>query len=328
MRSKISVVVLLVTLFLAANSALAQAQLPPETRNAALRYWLAFAELQDTPADAATQELLEKTAAGEAAWDEAKLGPILDKNLPAIRRMQRATELPECDWGLEYRWNASIAYAPRARVLARLNALYGMRLAAQGNRSGAVDAWLNGVRFSQHVAQGGTLIFALIAQSALLPNLSALTEAAESSGLSNADRGRIEAAVRALPESAFDWSGAMRMEEAVLDGVVEQLTQAANPAEFYASATGQPAPRNFSVPSAADWAYYHNLMSRVEEALRLPPAEAQGRLVGLSGELGGSQTHEFFRRTTPSFLRVNESRATIAATRERLLQALAANRRP
>ena len=57
-----------------------QAKYPPETRNAALRYWMAFAEMQDPPANKATQDLLEKTAAGEAAWDERQLGPILDAN--------------------------------------------------------------------------------------------------------------------------------------------------------------------------------------------------------------------------------------------------------
>jgi len=112
-----------------------QTKLPPETKNAALRYWLAFADLQDLPTDKATGELLEKTAAGEALWDEAKLGPILDKNESAIWRMQRATKLPECDWGLEYDLGprASIAYVPKARVLARLNTLDGMRPAAKGD---------------------------------------------------------------------------------------------------------------------------------------------------------------------------------------------------
>jgi hypothetical protein len=322
------VLVFLCAGLLAPKAARAQTSLPPETRNAALRYWLAFAEMQDPPADRATQDLLERAAAGEARWDEVKLGPILDKNKYAIQRMQRATNLPECDWGLEHSWNASIAYAPRARVLARLNTLYGLRLAAQGNQTGAVDAWLDGIRFSQHVAQGGTLIFALIAQSALLPNLRALTEAAETNALSGADRARIEIAVRALPESAFDWSGAMRMEEAVLDGMVEQLAQSPNPAELYAVAIGQPAPQDFSVPSAADRSYYRNLMNRVADALRSSPVDAQAALSGLSGELGGAQAHPFFRQTTPSFLRVNESRSVIAAARERLLRALAVTRRP
>src|SRR2546426_634144 len=48
----------LVFFFLAA-AAHAQTKFPSETRNAALRYWLAFADLEDPPADKATAELLE-----------------------------------------------------------------------------------------------------------------------------------------------------------------------------------------------------------------------------------------------------------------------------
>src|SRR5713101_1320509 len=118
----------------------AETKRPIETRNAALRYWMAFAELQDPPADNATADLLEKTAAGDAAWDEAKLGPILEKNEEAILAMQRASMLPEFDWGLEYERgpSAPIAYVPRARVLARLTTLYGVRLAANGKTEEAI----------------------------------------------------------------------------------------------------------------------------------------------------------------------------------------------
>jgi hypothetical protein len=326
MRRGKKMVLMLWACLLAAGTAKSQATLPPETRNAALRYWQAFAELQDPPADPATQELLEKAAAGEAAWDEARLGPILDKNQWAILRMQRATKLPECDWGLEYRHDASIAYAPRARVLARLNTLYGMRLAAKGDTAGAVDAWLDGIRFSQHVAEGGSLIFALIAQSGLLSNVTALTRATQSGSLTSADRQRVGAAVRALPESGFDWSAAMQIEEAILYKEVDEMAQSANPAESYRAAMGEAAPQNFSVPSAGERAAYHRLMTDVEETLRLPPDAARTHLGALSRELSDGQVNGFFRRTTPSFVRVNEARAVIAGARDRLLQALAASR--
>src|SRR5690348_15444451 len=161
--------ILAMCILLSGSTSFAQTKPVIETRNAALRYWLAFAELQDPPTDQATKDLLEKTAAGEIPWDEAKLGPIIEQNETAILMMQRASKLPECDWGLEYDRGprASIAYAPRARVLAKLNTLYGMRLAAKGDSQRAVDTWLSGIRFSQHLAQGGTLIFSLIAKMGL-----------------------------------------------------------------------------------------------------------------------------------------------------------------
>src|SRR5882762_7646221 len=186
MLTKIKLVLLAASVFFCLPLAAAETKRSIETRNAALRYWMAFAEMQDPPADKATQDLLEKTAAGEAAWDEKTLGPILDANGAAIRMMQRGTKLPECDWGLEYDRGprASIAYAARARVLARLNTLEGLRETATGNPQAGVDTWLAGIRFSEHLAKGGTLIFALIAKSALLPNLRAITSESKQGHLS------------------------------------------------------------------------------------------------------------------------------------------------
>ena len=77
-----------------AHTARAQAMFPPETDNAALRYWFALAELWEPPDDDATRHLLEATFAGQVAWDETKLGPITDSNLDAILTMQRATKVP------------------------------------------------------------------------------------------------------------------------------------------------------------------------------------------------------------------------------------------
>ena len=122
--------------------------------------------------------------------------------------MQRATKLPECDWGLEYDRGprASIAYAPRARVLARLNTLEGMREMANGNSQAAVDTWLAGVRFSEHLANGGALIFALIAKSALLPNLRALTTESKQEHLSDAQKKQVYALLKEMREDGFNWA--------------------------------------------------------------------------------------------------------------------------
>jgi hypothetical protein len=168
---KIKLLVLATLTLAFAIRANAQLQYPPETKNAALRYWIAFSEMKDLPADKPTQDLLEQTLSAQALWDEKKIAPILDANKLAIDIMQRATKLPECDWGIEYTQgvSASIAYAPRARALSRLNTLEGMRQLAAGNSQSATDTWLAGVRFSQDLARGGSLIFTLMAKNALSP---------------------------------------------------------------------------------------------------------------------------------------------------------------
>jgi hypothetical protein len=316
-------VVLGVALIFATVTATAQSKLPAETRNAALRYWLAFADLQDPPVDKATSELLEKTAAGAAAWDEAKLGPILDKNETAIWRMQRATRLPECDWGLEYDLGprASIAYVSKARVLARLNTLDGMRLVAKGDSQKAVETWLAGIRFSQHLTRGGSLIFSLVAKMGLVSNFHALTQAAQSGALTGEQKKQIEAGVRALPETGFDWGEALRYEEAPLTAAVKQMTEAANPAAYYQEMMEKPAPKDFTLPNSSEIATFHRLMNSAEEALRLPPEQATERLKTVQDSV--RTLHPFFRDTTPSFSRINDARIEVQTARAQLLKALA-----
>jgi len=311
-----------VSLVFVAATAHAQSKAPVETRNAALRYWLAFADIQDPPADKAIADLLEKTAAGEAAWDETKLGPILDKNETAIWRMQRATKLPECDWGLEYDLGprGSIAYAPRARVLARLNTLDGMRLAAKGDTQKAVDTWLAGIRFSQHLSKGGSLIFSLIAKMGLVSNLHALAQAAQNSILSDAQRRQVERAVRVLPETGFDWGQALWYDQDPLDVAVKQMAEATSPAAYYQEMMGRAAPEKFTIPNAAEIAEYHKLMNSVEAALRLPPDAASERLKTLQDS--AKTLHPFFRDAMPSFGRINDARLEVQVAREKLLQAV------
>jgi hypothetical protein len=312
-----------ILLFFAAGTVHSQAKFPPETRNAALRYWLAFADLQDPPTDKATTDLLEKTAAGEAAWDETKLGPIIDKNETAILKMQSATKLPECDWGLEYSLGprASIAYVPKARVLARLNTLYGMRLAAKGDTQKAVETWLAGIRFSQHLASGGSLIFVLVGKMGMMSNFHALMQAAQSLALSGEQKKQIEAAVRALPETGFDWGQALRYEEDPLDVAVKQAAEAISPSAYYQELTGKPAPENFTLPKASEIAAFHKLMSSVEDALRQPPDAASTRLSTLQDSV--KTLHPFYQELMPSFKRVNDSRVELQTAKAQLVKALA-----
>lgn len=309
-------------LMLSSPLARAETKRPPETRNAALRYWLAFAEIRDQTTDKNTADLLEKTAAGEAAWDEAALGPILDRNQDAILALQRASKLPECDWGLEYEQgpNASIAYVPRARVLGRLNTLYGMRMAAKGNTEEAINAWLAGIRFSQHVARGGSLIFALIGKTVLLANLQALAPAAESGKFSVQQKQQIAKIVEALPEAGFDWSAALWYEQEPLDVAVKQMAQSPNPRKYYEELTGRPITGISPVPNKADLDSFHGLMADAQAALRVSPGLAQNRLRALQESV--KTLHPFYQATIPSFSHINEARTELQLARERLLRAV------
>jgi hypothetical protein len=317
-------VVLCIAALLIVSTANAQTKPPQETRNAALRYWLAFADMQDPPSDPATSTLLKKTATGEAPWDEAKLGAILDKNEAAILRMQRATKLPDCDWGLEYSDGptASIAYAPKARVMASLNTLYGMRQAAKGNEEAAVQTWLDGIRFSQDIAKGGPLIFAIIAKLSLVPDLHAITQAVQSGKFSQAQRQQIAKTVGALPESGFDWGSAEALEEGDIELMLnEGENRWRDPANAYVAIWGKDVPPHLVFPTPSDRAAFHKFAVSVAEAFGLPPEQTQAKLPALQQTL--ISLNPFYPQLVPSLSRANDSRIEIAASRQALLKALA-----
>ena len=275
-----------------AFAAVGHAQQPQQPLNAAVRYWTAFALLQDPPANEAATALLVRVAEGAAPWDEAQLGPILDANSQAIAIMERASTLRSCDWGVEYELgaNAPIPHLARARVLGRLAVVSGARLAARGQTAEAVDRWLAAIRFSQHLAQGGTLISLLSANSVLLPSLRGL--AGEASRLTPETRARIDAALRALPDTGFDWADAILQEERALVAGV----------------------RMNAVPNlrTQDLATLRTTVARIVEALRLPPDQARTALVSIN--LG---TIPF-----PSPIKVNDQRTVIRAARQRVLDAV------
>ena len=300
-----------------------QAKYPPQTRNAALRYWMAFAEMKDPPADKSTQDLLEKTSAGGAAWDETRLGPILDANGEAIRTMQRATRLPECDWGLEYDRGvrAAIPYVPRARVLARLNQLAGMRELAKGDSQAAVDAWLAGVRFSQHLATGGPLIFALVAKSALLPNLRALSSESRQRHLSDAQRKHVSEALKGLRQDGFNWAAAWGLEALTLQQFLVELRSAPNPKTLYESIAGKPMPSGAEVPGTEDTRRFNAYMASAQAALNLPPDATKMKLSAL--ETQKRALPEVVQMLIPSAQRVNDARLEVFTARKELAESLA-----
>jgi hypothetical protein len=322
MAMKTQLCVIAVASLLAAGSARGQAKMPAETRNAALRYWMAFAEMKDPPSDKDTQELLDKTSTGDLPWDETRLGPILNANMAAIEMLQRGTKLPDCDWGLEYSrgYRASVAYAPRARLLARLNTLEGMRQMAEGQTEEAVQTWLAGLRFAGHLAKGGSLIFTLIAKGVLLPDLQALNEAANHGKLSAAQKQEIAIALRAVPADGFDWSRAWDLEQTAGDQFLDELRRSKDPKGLYESIVGKGAPNACVPPNARDVHAFDRYMAAIRSTLQLPSADTKKKIAESDAEW--NEICEAIRNVIPSAQHVNEARIEIVAARETLLQSI------
>src|SRR5262249_58940616 len=104
------------------GSAIAQ-QNAPLAQNAALRYWSAFAEMQDS---AITEEQAKEFHAildGTAPYSDLKYRDLAEKNKTAVETMARGTALPNCDCGVDYAIgsDAPVEYVPKAMILGRLH---------------------------------------------------------------------------------------------------------------------------------------------------------------------------------------------------------------
>jgi hypothetical protein len=302
MKSRLLVTIVVA---LASSGALrAQATFPPETDNAALRYWFALAEVQELSGDDATQHLFGAVLAGQMAWDEAKLGPIVDSNLDALRTMQRATKLPVCNWGFDYRHGATmpIWFGMRARLLSRLNQLQGKREMARGNSQTAVDRWLAGIHFAQDVSRGGPVIVALIAHAMILDNLQPLRDSARQGKLDEKQKTEVSAVVIAMPQDGFDWGAAWGVEFAIGDQTLQELRTARKP------------------ESDGKIRAYEEYMLEAQAALRQPPTEAKPQVDDLETRI--RQLGQAEQTLIPSLRLTNNARLRIATMREELLQAL------
>jgi hypothetical protein len=213
-------------------------------------------------------------------------------------------------------------YGPRARALARLNTLEGMRKMANGNSQGAVDTWLAGVRFSQHLANGGPLIFALIAKSMLLPNLHAISLEAKQGHLSDFQKQQVSIQLKKTPEAGFDWGVAWGLEESAGEQFLQELASAGNPAATYETLTGGPMPRGAKAPGSEDIRAYREYTRAVQNAMNLPPGTAKPKLSALESERRALP--EIARNTIPNALKMNEVRAEVFAARKELLDTLSA----
>jgi hypothetical protein len=196
--------------------------------NAALRYWSAFAQMQDSPMTGEEAKTLNGILAGPVPYDDSKYKELVEKNRAAINTMARGTVFPNCDWGVDYQLgpDTPVDYVRRALELGRLNVLYAFHLEIIGNRDGAVSALATGLRFSHDVANGGSLFAALAARDLLATHFRAVEFVQHTTDLSAPQRAILQKAIRQLGPAGVDWQSATRRDLVSLRGRFSQDSKA------------------------------------------------------------------------------------------------------
>jgi hypothetical protein len=194
-------------------------QKPSLGDNAALRYYAAFAQMQDYAITDAEAKKLNGILDGPVPYDDSQYKALVEKNKPALETMARGAALPKCDWGLDdIGEDTPVDYARSALALGRLNVLYAFHSLIAGDKDGAVGAIKAGLRFSQNVANGGSLFATLAAKSLLITHLRAIAFALHTEELSAAQRSVLQKAVTQLGPDALDWPSAAKRDLEALRG--------------------------------------------------------------------------------------------------------------
>jgi hypothetical protein len=187
--------------------------------NAALRYWSAFAQMQDSAiADQQAKEL-NQILDGTAPYRDLEYKDLVEKNRPALETMARATALSDCDWGIDYQLGpeAPVDYVRKALALGRLNVLYAFHLLIIGNKDAAVRALAAGLGFSRDVADGGTLFATVVAKELLTAHIRAVESVLHVAGLSPTERSVLRKALAQVGPEGLDWGSAVKRELAILE---------------------------------------------------------------------------------------------------------------
>jgi hypothetical protein len=216
------------TLFIAATNSVQAQQAAKLGENAALRYWAAFAQMEDSAITADEAKTINSILDGNAPYDDRAYKDLLEKNKPALEIMARGTALPNCDWGLDYKMGSETPqeFVRRALILGRLNVLYALHLYAAGEKEKAAATLSAGLRFSHDVANGGTLFATLVAKTLLVAHLRTMTIASRSENISSAQRSLLQQAVARLGADGLDWQSAMRREFEIPHGLDPQAASA------------------------------------------------------------------------------------------------------
>jgi hypothetical protein len=291
--------------------------------NAALRYWMAFAQMNDSPISKEETAKLDAVLAGNSPWDEQQFGALIEQNKEALDTMIRGTRLPYCDWGIEADLgpDAPVAHLPKARALARLNVLYAERLASTGDYDSAVQTISAGIRFAQHLAQNASFFGALTAKTALTAHLQEVKRLADSGRLSSTQLASLRGTLKRLPLAGFDWPNAARLEGSGMGTALESLSRSSDPRALYQTWFGAPVPADFRVPAAKDISELDRAIALYAKLLEMPPDAARVHVPNLQKQI--ASLDPVSQMLVPNPARMVAARAELISAQQQAEDALA-----
>ena len=290
--------------------------------NAALRYWMAFAQMRDSQVSPAETMRMNAMINGGVPWDETQFGPIVEQNKAAIETMIRGSRLPYCEWGLETDLgpDTPIEYVPKAAAMARLNNMYSMRLASAGHYHSAVRSTIAGVRFAQHLAENESFLGALTAKAALIPALMQAQHLATSAQVPPDDLAALRETVTALPIGGLDWSFAAHAEGAALHSLLIDMSDSRSPQALYEKWFSDVPDAEFRAPTRKEIEQLDRVMEHYAQLLSIPPELAEVQLPALQKEI--ADLDKTSRTGVPNPARMLAQRTTIVKVQREALAAL------
>ena len=194
------------------NSAFAQGKHLGD--NAALRYWAAFSEMQDSGITSEQAKELSSILKGTSPYRDLTYRDLIEKNIPALTVMARGTAIPDCNWGLDYDLGPEtpVEYARKSLELGRLNVLYAFHLSLAGDKEATARTLIAGVHFAKDVAAGGSLFSTIVAKDLLVNHFNAIEGLLHLQSLSAAQRPELQKAIAELGAAGLDWQTALKRE--------------------------------------------------------------------------------------------------------------------
>ena len=220
MRFGKSRVLIVAFAFIGLHAGPAPAQQPPRDeaigRNAALRYWQAFAHLPNL--NEAEQKLLAAPASVGPPDQEA--AALADRAGDALLYLSRGAAIGPCDWGLhpEDGPYLLLPHLAKGRQLARLASLRARAAFSQGDAPAGVDAAADALVLGRHLSTDQPTIISYLVQLAVervaIDALAGHLAGLEPAALERLERrlndlppgGSLEAAMRSESESFTGWA--------------------------------------------------------------------------------------------------------------------------